>query len=77
MWKEKFIQYLRYEKNYSSLTEVSYLKDLSQFEAFITEKRGEFDLSIIDSDLIRIWISQLMESGLSARTVNRKLSAVK
>ena len=77
MWKEKFIKYLRYEKGYSSLTEISYLKDLSQFETFVTQECGEFDCSEIDNDLIRTWISQLMESGLSARTVNRKLSAVK
>ena len=77
MWKEKFIQYLRYEKNYASLTEISYLNDLSQFEAFITQECGEFDVKTIDSDLIRIWMSKLMETGLNARSVNRKLSAVK
>jgi integrase/recombinase XerC len=77
MWKERFIKYLRYEKNYSSLTEISYLKDISQFETFITQECGEFDCSIIDSDLIRIWVSQLMEEGVAARSVNRKLSAVK
>ena len=77
MWKEKFIQYLRYEKGYSSLTEISYLKDLSQFEAFMIQTCGDFDCRTIDSDLIRIWMSGLMESGLTARTVNRKLSAVK
>jgi len=77
MWKEKFIKYLRYEKNYSSLTEISYLTDLTQFETFITEECGIFEPTAIDSDLIRIWISRLMEQGLKARSVNRKLSAVK
>ena len=77
MWKEKFITYLRYEKGYSSLTGVSYFKDLSQFEAFVTATCGEFDVKNIDSDLIRIWISELMENKLVARTVNRKVSAVK
>jgi len=77
MWKEKFIKYLRYEKNYSSQTEISYFTDLTQFEAFIIGELGTFDLSDIDSDLIRIWISRLMEQRLKARSVNRKLSAVK
>jgi|AGTN01.1.fsa_nt_gi Site-specific recombinase XerD len=77
MWKEKFIKYLRYEKNYSSQTEISYLNDLTQFEEFIIEECGEFDPASIDSDLIRIWISRLMEQGLKARSVNRKLSALK
>jgi len=75
MWKEKFIKYLRYEKNYSSQTEISYFTDLTQFEAFIIGELGTFDLSDIDSDLIRIWISRLMEQRLKARSVNRKLSA--
>lgn len=77
MWKEKFIKYLRYEKNYSSQTEISYLTDLTQFEAFITGELGTFNPESIDSDLIRIWISRLMEQRLKARSVNRKLSAVK
>lgn len=77
MWKEKFINYLRYEKNYSSLTEISYLKDLSQFEEFIVAECGGFNPSDIDSDLIRIWITQLMEQGFKPHSVNRKLSAVK
>lgn len=77
MWKEKFIQYLRVEKNYSSHTGISYFEDLSQFEEFINGEQGAFDPTRIDSDHIRIWMSQLMEQGLKARSVNRKLSAVK
>ncbi len=77
MWKEKFISYLRYEKNYSSQTEISYFTDLTQFEEFIIGELGAFHPASIDSDLIRIWISRLMEQRLKARSVNRKLSAVK
>ena len=77
MWKEKFIEYLRYEKNYSSHTEISYLKDLTQFQEFIAAECGEIDLKEIDSDIVRIWIVRLMEGGMKARSVNRKLSALK
>lgn len=77
MWKEKFIQYLRVEKNFSSHTEIAYFNDLSQFESFIVEECGTFDPANIDSDLIRVWISRLMEQGVKPRSVNRKLSAVK
>ena len=77
MWKEKFIEYLRYEKNYSSHTEISYLKDLTQFQEFIAAECGEIDLKEIDSDIVRIWIIRLMEGGMKARSVNRKLSALK
>lgn len=77
MLKEKFIQYLRNEKNYSSHTEISYLNDISQLQEFIESEVGSFTPENIDSDLIRIWIAQQMSSGLKPQTVNRKLSAVK
>lgn len=77
MWKEKFIQYLRNEKNYSSHTEISYLTDLSQFQQFVEKERGGFNPPDIDADLIRIWIARLVEKGIKPRSVNRKLSALK
>lgn len=77
MWKEKFIKYLRYEKNYSSHTEISYMNDLTQFEHFIEKENGTFTPQNIDSDLIRVWISELMEKGCTAQSVNRKLSALR
>ncbi len=77
MWKEKFIKYLRYEKNYSSLTEISYLNDLTQFEEFVVGEKGKFQPEEIDTPLVRSWIASLMEQGLKPRTVNRKLSAAK
>ena len=77
MLKEKFIKYLRYEKNYSSHTEISYYKDITQFQAFVENEVGEFDPLAIDSDIIRMWMVLLMEQGMKPSTVNRKLSAVK
>lgn len=77
MWKEKFIQYLRVERNYSSHTEISYFDDISQFEEYIIGEKGQFDPTSVDSNDIRIWLSLLMEQGLKARSVNRKLSALK
>ncbi len=77
MWKEKFTDYLRYEKNYSSQTEISYLIDLTQFEDFIVKETGSFIPSEIDNDIIRIWMSSLMEQGMKPSTVNRKLSSLK
>ncbi|HBT86390.1 MAG TPA: recombinase [Porphyromonadaceae bacterium] len=77
MWKEKFIDYLRYEKNYSSLTEISYLNDITQFEEFVENEIGNFVPSEIDVDIIRIWMSTLIEKGMKPSTVNRKLSSLK
>ena len=77
MLKEKFIKYLRYERNNSSRTEISYFRDLTQFQEFIVNEVGDFDPLAIDSDLIRMWVVQLMETGNKPSTVNRKLSAIK
>lgn len=74
---EKYIRYLRYEKNYSSHTEISYSKDLDQFSEFIEQHFPETDIKSVDGDIIRSWIIFLMEENISARSVNRKLSSLK
>ena len=76
---DRFLQYIKYEKGYSSHTFVSYQADLSQFEKFVVEKNGakEFVPDEVDSSLVREWIVSMMESGVSASSVNRKLSALK
>ncbi|MFR9165860.1 MAG: tyrosine-type recombinase/integrase [Dysgonomonas sp.] len=74
---QKYLSYLRYEKNYSSYTEISYSKDLAQFEEFVNLHYEGIKLSDIESDIVRQWIASLMESGISARSVNRKLSSLK
>ncbi|HHX31829.1 MAG TPA: tyrosine recombinase XerC [Bacteroidales bacterium] len=77
MWKEKFIDYLRYEKNYSSLTEISYFNDIIQFEEFIKAKDENLALISVDSDIVRTWIGSLIEVGFKTSSVNRKLSSLK
>ena len=75
---DSIINYLRYERNYSVNTVVSYTKDLEQFEAFI--KKNQRDLSepdFVDSDLVRDWIVYLLDNKISPTSVNRKLSSLK
>lgn len=74
---EKYINYLRYEKNYSSHTEISYYTDISQFEKYINENYPELDLIQVDADVVRSWIVALMDAGVSSVSVNRKLSSLK
>lgn len=77
MLVEEFLQYLRYEKNYSTHTVVAYKHDLSQMLEYV---RLEYQVSQpdrIDSDMLRSWMVSLMEEGVSARSVNRKLSTLK
>lgn len=74
---ESFLQYLQYEKSYSSHTVSSYHSDLLQFQDFLKQSHQEFIPQYIQSETIRSWLMELRDSGISARTVNRKLSALK
>ena len=75
-----FIDYLRYERNYSAHTVDSYTNDLYQFITYL-ENREEadsdvFEVERIDADVVRLWMMQLMKLSLSPASVNRKLSAL-
>lgn len=74
---ESFINYLTYEKRYSKHTVTSYSNDIRQFfDFFLTSFELEDPLQVMHFH-IRSWVVQLMESGIHARSVNRKLSALK
>lgn len=75
--QESFINYLKYEKRYSHLTAVAYKKDLDQFEEFFVKTIGDFSVGEINDKVVRQWIIELMDQGLSSRTVNKKVSALK
>jgi len=75
--QESFINYLKYEKRYSHLTAVAYKKDLDQFEEFYVKTIGDFNVEGINDKIVRSWVVELMDHGISARTVNKKISALK
>ncbi len=75
---DSFLDYLRYERNYSDCTVKAYSKDLRQFEGYVkTKKEDRFDPREIDADLVRSWIVCLMDEKMSPASVNRKLSSLK
>lgn len=72
-----FLKYIQYEKNYSSHTVLSYRNDLFQFAVFLNQTPETFDATEITSSDIRAWIMQLSEQGTNARSIARKVSALK
>jgi len=75
--KESFLQYLLVEKRYSSHTIISYRNDLEQFSEFLAIMGHSGSFSEIISQDVRAWIVNMMENGLSAVTVHRKISCLR
>lgn len=76
-YQESFLKYLRFEKRCSNHTVVAYKKDLDQFEEFLFKTVGDFNILQVSSKQVRNWIVSLMDKGLTAKTVTRKVTAVK
>ncbi len=74
---DQFLDYMRYERNSSSLTVLTYEEALREFESYILLKDNGFSLKSVDTDLIRDWMESLMDKGNSASTINKKLSALR
>ena len=77
MMIDSFLDYLRFERNYSEKTIVSYGIDLIKFEEYIRGKDENVDFTTVDADLVRGWVMNLMENGYTSASVNRKLSSLR
>jgi integrase/recombinase XerC len=73
----EFLQYLQYEKNYSSHTVLSYHTDLLQLCEFLQTEPDQLNPTAINSQQIQQWILSLMSNEISARTLSRKISTLK
>ena len=73
----KFKDYLLLEKNYSLHTLKAYEADLLSFQEFLLAEFECSDLKNVDYAQIRNWIVSLSESGVSNRSINRKISSLK
>ncbi len=74
---ESFLEYLKWERNYSKHTLRSYSTDLAQFSRFTEEKNGTPELRSASREMVSEWIAELSESGISHRSINRKVSALR
>lgn len=72
-----FIDYLRLEKNYSEHTILAYERDIEEFCAFAKAQYQQDQLTSINYAQIRSWIIELVEHGISNRTINRKIASLK
>lgn len=74
---EKFLDYMRFERNRAELTVKAYGKDLVQFENYIKSLDEGLTLETVDADVIRDWMEYMLDSGNTATSVCRRLSALR
>jgi integrase/recombinase XerC len=74
---ETFLKYLQYEKRVSRHTLTAYQNDLDQFQAFIQEVFPDHSPERADYGIVRSWIIHLVDSGIKAASVNRKIASLK
>lgn len=72
---DKFLNYLKNEKRFSTHTVVAYKKDIEQFFEKIPFTENE--LNKISYKNIRAYLVDMVEDGLENSSVNRKLSSLK
>ena len=75
MFIDRFIRYLQFEKRFSPHTVTAYKNDLDQFSQYIVAFQTE--LLNVTHQHVRTWIVSLMDDGIEARTINRKISSLR
>jgi integrase/recombinase XerC len=74
---DTFRRYLEFEKRYSKHTVEAYLGDASAFFTYTSESYDTTEPSDITHIHVRSWIVSLLETGITSRSVNRKLSSLR
>lgn len=74
---EAFVEYLEVEKGYSQSTLLAYRKDLEQFQDFFSNITSCCEQEDVENIHVRQWLVVLMDLGLEAKSVARKLSALR
>ena len=77
MHMETFLAYLKHEKRYSDHTVTSYRNDLEQFYRYIKQAFDIENISEASHLYIRSWMAQMSEADMGARSINRKISALR
>jgi integrase/recombinase XerC len=74
---EKFLDYLQFEKNYSSNTLNAYKRDLTQYNKFVVDYNDKLKIEKVNYKIIRSWIVKMVNNNISNRSINRKVSSLK
>ena len=73
---EEYISYLKHIKKYSESTCLAYQKDIEQLVTFMSRDFEIDDIKLCNHLVIRSWVVYMTKEGVSARSINRKLSSL-
>ncbi|OGT19252.1 MAG: tyrosine recombinase XerC [Gammaproteobacteria bacterium RBG_16_57_12] len=76
LWAERFLQHLANERRLAALTCENYRRDLAQVIAFCRE-RAITQWADLDSHQVRAYVAWRHRRGMSGRTLQRELSALR
>ena len=75
---QEFLTYLDKQERCSKHTIKAYSIDLGQFEQELARVcEGDTSDESINSNIVRVWIMDLSEQGISNRSINRKITALR
>ncbi len=72
-----YLDHLKFEKRKSPHTVIAYENDLNQFTLFGRKETEDFSIENADHHLVRNWLISLMDEGIGARSIKRKISSLK
>ncbi|MFM2138164.1 MAG: hypothetical protein RJA57_471 [Bacteroidota bacterium] len=74
---QPFLDYLTFERRYSSHTREAYRADLTSFIDYLQDVYQVGALAEVKAAYIRSWLAAEKERGLTSKTLNRKISSLK
>ena len=77
LYQQEFLNYISHEKRFSKHTITAYQNDLQQFFNYLKEVYSLENISEVYHLLIRSRVVSVMEQGVTARSVNRKITTLK
>ncbi len=73
---QEYLDYLKYQKNYSDLTISGYRREIEHFLLYLRSESID-DLGDVRYSFLRGYLAQLHDEGLSARSINHKMSCLR